>query len=54
MENTINENTPIKPKSKILNRKTREGIIGYAFASLWLIGIALFTIYPLLTSFYYL
>ena len=46
------EETPVKPKRKGLNRKTREGLIGYGFASLWLIGIALFTVYPLLTSFY--
>ena len=45
--------TPNSPKRKGLNRKTREGLIGYAFASLWLIGIAVFTVYPLLTSFYY-
>ena len=44
---------PSKPTKKGLNRKTREGLIGYAFASLWLIGIIVFTVYPLLTSFYY-
>ena len=41
------------PRKKGLNKKTREALIGYGFASLWLIGILLFTLYPLLTSFYY-
>ena len=45
--------TTNQPKKRRLNKKVREGLIGYGFASLWLIGIALFTIYPLITSFYY-
>ena len=53
METTYVEKTPVKPKRVGLSKKTREGLIGYAFASLWLIGIALFTVYPLITSFYY-
>lgn len=51
--NPVKEEKENKPKKKIMNKKVREGIIGYAFASLWLIGILGFTIYPLLTSFYY-
>ena len=34
--------TTNQPKKKRLNKKVREGLIGYGFASLWLIGIALF------------
>ena len=34
-----------KQKKKIMNKKVREGIIGYAFASLWLIGILGFIIF---------
>ena len=51
--NPVKEVKENKPKKKVLNKKVREGLIGYAFASLWLIGILGFTIYPLLTSFYY-
>lgn len=51
--NPVKEEKVNKPKKKIMNKKVREGIIGYAFASLWLIGILGFTIYPLITSFYY-
>ena len=41
------------PKKKIFNRKVREGLTGYAFASLWIFGLLSFTIYPLITSIYY-
>ena len=51
--NPVKEEKVNKPKKKIMNKKVREGLIGYAFASLWLIGILGFTIYPLITSFYY-
>lgn len=51
--NPVKEEKVNKPKKKTMNKKVREGLIGYAFASLWLIGILGFTIYPLLTSFYY-
>lgn len=39
------QHKPIK-----LKKKTREGLIGYLFASLWFIGIFGFTLFPLLTS----
>ncbi len=43
-----------KPKKPFkLKKKTREGMIGYLFASLWLIGIFGFTLFPLLTSLFY-
>lgn len=41
-----------QPK-KHLSKKTREGLIGYAFASLWLIGLFGFTLIPLGTSIFY-
>lgn len=42
------QHKPIK-----LKKKTREGLIGYLFASLWFIGIFGFTLFPLLTSLFY-
>lgn len=43
-----------KEKPKIyLKKKTKEGLLGYGFASLWLIGLFGFTLFPLLTSLFY-
>jgi ABC-type sugar transport system permease subunit len=35
-----------------LTRKRRNALFGYAFISLWIVGISFFTLYPLLYSFY--
>lgn len=43
---------PKKPK-RHLKKKTKEGMLGYAFASVWIIGFLCFTLYPLGTSLYY-
>jgi multiple sugar transport system permease protein len=40
-------------KMPTMKRKHKEVILGYAFASPWLIGFFAFTIIPLLTSIYY-
>ena len=42
-----------EPKKRHLKAKTREGLIGYGFASLWIIGLLAFTLIPLGTSMYY-
>lgn len=44
--------TNSQPK-KHLKAKTKEGLIGYGFSSLWIIGLFAFTLLPLLTSMYY-
>lgn len=36
-----------------LKRKTRENLVGWSFLSLWAIGLIVFTMYPIITSFYY-
>jgi len=36
-----------------LKRKTRENLVGWSFLSLWAIGLLVFTMYPIITSFYY-
>lgn len=56
MDNQVlndSEISTIKPKHHHLKKKTREGLIGYGFASLWFIGLFGFTLFPLLTSFFY-
>jgi multiple sugar transport system permease protein len=40
-------------KAPMLKRKQKEALLGYAFASPWLLGFLGFTIIPLLTSIYY-
>ncbi len=45
--------TPTPSKRRFINKKTKEGLIGYAFAALWLIGLFGFTLFPLMTSFFY-
>lgn len=40
-------------KLPVLKRKQKESLLGYAFASPWLIGFLAFTIVPLMTSIYY-
>ena len=43
-----------KPKKKRkITRRQREGLIAYAFASLWLFGLFAFTLFPLLLSFFF-
>lgn len=41
-----------KKKFKISNKK-REWLSGYAFISFWMIGMIVFTLFPLLQAFYY-
>ena len=41
-----------KPKKR-LKRKTREGLVGYLFASPWIFGFLAFTLFPLGMSIYY-
>lgn len=48
---TEQEELPKKTKKKFMNKKTREGLIGYGFSSLYLIGLLVFTLFPLLLSF---
>jgi multiple sugar transport system permease protein len=49
-----NRSSVVAPKKKrYLKRKTREGLVGYLFASPWLLGFLAFTLFPLCTSFYY-
>ncbi len=36
-----------------VSRKVRENLIGYSFISIWIIGLLVFMIYPLLMSIYY-
>lgn len=40
-------------KGKLSKMKKREAVQGYLFASPWIIGFFAFTIYPLVSSFYY-
>lgn len=53
VQNENVQNNQMKVKKHHLKKKTREGLIGYGFASLWLIGLFGFTLFPLLTSFFY-
>lgn len=54
-EKTVdNRSAAIKSqKKRHLNRKTREGLVGYLFASPWILGFLGFTLFPLCTSLYY-
>ncbi|NLD87493.1 MAG: sugar ABC transporter permease [Clostridiales bacterium] len=42
-----------KMKKHFLSNKAKEGLTGYLFISPWLIGLLLFTIYPMFSSLYY-
>jgi multiple sugar transport system permease protein len=44
---------PVRPTRRFLKPQTRHTINGLLFAAPWLIGIALFWIYPILASAYY-
>ena len=46
-------NPILKNKRHVSNMRIREGFVGYLFASPWLIGFFVFTLYPMLTSLYY-
>lgn len=37
---------------KIKNNKSKEGLMGYAFISLWIVGFLIFSVYPIIYSFY--
>lgn len=41
------------PKLRKNNRRSNESLAGWLFALPWLIGLAVFFIYPLLSSIYY-
>lgn len=46
--------TQVRRRSKgFFKAKTKEGIVGYIFVSLWIIGFLVFTLVPLITSLYY-
>ncbi len=40
-------------KSSGLRMQTKEGILGYLFASPWILGFLIFTLYPICSSLYY-
>lgn len=40
-------------KTNRVSRKTRENLIGYSFIGIWIIGLVIFMLYPLITSVYY-
>lgn len=40
-------------KKKRINRKTRENLIGYSFIGIWVIGLLVFMLYPLIVSIIY-
>ncbi|MEA4824527.1 MAG: sugar ABC transporter permease [Clostridiaceae bacterium] len=44
---------PIAKRSSGLSPKAKEGITGYLFILPWLIGLLVFTIYPIFSSLYY-
>lgn len=46
------ENINLKPKKQLSN-KHREWITGYAFIGLWLIGLLVFTLFPMAQAFWY-
>jgi len=43
-----------KPKGKLGKLEKREARVGYLFVAPWLVGVALFMLYPLCQSFYYM
>ncbi len=42
-----------KKKRSGLNMQTKEGILGYIFASPWILGFIIFSLYPMCSSLYY-
>ncbi|MBU1145562.1 MAG: sugar ABC transporter permease [Firmicutes bacterium] len=38
---------------KPMNRNLRQNLVGWSFLSIWVIGFLVFTLYPILISFYY-
>jgi ABC-type sugar transport system permease subunit len=40
-------------RGKELKHRTREALYGYAFVMIWIIGFAIFTLIPLIQTFYY-
>ncbi|MFT4143961.1 MAG: sugar ABC transporter permease [Mobilitalea sp.] len=42
-----------KKKNSVFRMQTKEGILGYLFASPWLLGFLAFTLFPICSSLYY-
>ena len=50
---TISQSQPLEARSRQVRRELRKVAVGLAFISPWIVGFVVFTLYPVVASFYY-